>query len=112
MADECDHVAGILKVTPSDRLRGVPEDGLDVGASAPVPYVWPRWVLRQLAEPSRDEALPHHSASDHRGVRPTGRLGVVLRRRDHPRSRRSNDAAARADTAVRVRYRPRRMGPE
>src|SRR5581483_6618609 len=39
------------------RLRGVPRDPFPVGAPPALPDVRPRRLLRQLAAPSRDEAL-------------------------------------------------------
>jgi hypothetical protein len=41
-------------------------DRLAVGAPAALPDVWPRRLLRQLAEPPRDQALPQDAPSDHR----------------------------------------------
>ena len=46
-------------------------------------------LLRRLAEPPRDQALSRDPASDHRGLRPAGRLGMVLRRRGDARPQRS-----------------------
>ena len=89
MADECRHVAGIRNVTPS--ALGCEEClkmRLALGAPAPLPDVRPRRLLRQLAEPPRDEALPRDRPSDHRGLRPARGLGLVLRRRGDARPRR------------------------
>src|SRR5262249_53292912 len=84
------------------RLRGVPRNRLTLGASPAVPDLRPCRLLRRLAEPPRDQAFPYDAAPDYRGLRPAGRLGMVLCRRDLPRSRREYDAAARADSALRL----------
>jgi hypothetical protein len=48
----------------------VPEDRLALGTSAPVPDLRSCRVLRRLAEPARDGALPRDRAPGHRGLRP------------------------------------------
>ena len=71
------------------RLRGMPQNsGRMVGASAPVPHLRSRRLLRRLAEQTCDQAFPSHTASHHRGLRSPGRLGLVLCRRSLSRSRR------------------------
>ena len=82
------------------RLRGMPGDGRHLGAPASVPQLRPRRLLRRLEEPARHQALQGNAASDHRGLRPARRLGLVLRRRGHPRSVGSKDTAQRADPAL------------
>ncbi len=67
------------------RLRGMPEDRVALGASAPVSNLRPCRLLRQLAEPPRHEAFSPDRPSDHRRLRSAGRLGMVLYRRGHAR---------------------------
>src|SRR5215831_19201173 len=88
--------------TECARLRRVFEDSLAVGAFAPVQDLWSCWLLRFITASPRDKALPQHRASDHRRLRSARRLGVVLRRRSDVRSDRSNDAAQRANTEIRL----------
>src|SRR3954447_11254081 len=64
-----------------DWLRGVPEDGQRLGATPPLPFLWPRRVLRLVAEQARHRALPQDQASRDPDLRARGRLEVVLRRR-------------------------------
>ena len=52
------------------RLRGMPEDRRSVGSPTAVPDLRPCRLLRQLAEPPRDQAFPRHPPSDHRGYDP------------------------------------------
>ena len=74
------------------RLRGMPGNGLAVGPSAALPDVRARRLLRQLAEPPRDQAFPPDPPSDHRRLRsPEGWAGAV----DESGRARSPDAAAR-----------------
>jgi hypothetical protein len=64
--DRADRSAGA-----SRWLRRVPRDGRMVGSPAHVPALWPRLVLRQLAEQARLGACPRHRSSD-RTVRERG----------------------------------------
>ena len=58
MSDPCTHLDMIKPVTPSARgLRGVPENGRRLGASAPLPHVRARRLLRLLALQARDQAF-------------------------------------------------------
>jgi len=50
------------------RVRGMLEDRLALGASAPVSDLRPCRMLRRLAEPARDAALPRDTASGDRGL--------------------------------------------
>src|SRR5207249_12147791 len=84
------------------RLRGVPEDGFDLGPSPALPDVRARRLLRQLAEPSRHPPLPRHAPPDHRGVRPARGLGMVLPRRGDARPRRRRAAPEGPDPALRL----------
>lgn len=59
-------------------------------------------LVDAVATSEVEEALPGHRPPDHRGVRSTRRLGMVLCRRAIRRTARA-DAANRADSAVRVR---------
>src|SRR5207237_404166 len=65
----------------NEGLRGVPEDGRHVAASAPVPRLRPRRLLRRLEEQARDQALPLDEAPDHHVARAGRGLELVLRRR-------------------------------
>src|SRR4029453_14770796 len=88
--------------TQRARLRGLPEDRFDLGPLAPVQDVRPRRLLRQLAEPPRHPALSRVPSSDHRGLRPARRMGLVLCRRGHDRPRRRHDCADGAYPALRL----------
>ena len=103
MVDQCSHVASIRDVTPS--ALGCEEclkTRLALGASAAVPDLRPCRLLRQLAQPSRDQAFPGDRPSHHRGLRSARRLGLVLHRRDRGRPARSNTAAG-PDPALRMK---------
>src|SRR5690349_18679930 len=84
------------------RLRGMPRDGIVVGAPETVQDVRSRRLLRRLPEQTRDSALSPDSSPDHRGVRSARGLGLVLRGRGVVRSGRTDDAANRAYPAVRL----------
>ena len=89
MADTCTHLDQIKDVAPSG--NGCVEC-LRMGTRwvhlRRCTDVRPHRLLRQLARAARDRPLPRDRASDHPVVR-TGRgLVLVLRRRDHVRSRR------------------------
>src|SRR5215471_19466695 len=77
-------------------LRRVLKNGLEVGSFEALPYLRPCRLLRQFSPPSCDKALSRNEAPDHRRLRSTGRLGMVLRRRSHARPVRSNDTSQRA----------------
>src|ERR1700680_1743760 len=49
-------------------LRGMPENGGQLGPSTPVLGVRPRWLLRLVEEQTRDEALSSQRAPDHEVV--------------------------------------------
>src|SRR5690242_5519136 len=74
------------------RLRGMLEDARPLGASAALPHVWPRRLLRQLAGQARDEAQSLDGPPDHQELRAGRGLGLVLRGRALHRAR-----AARLD---------------
>jgi hypothetical protein len=65
MSKTCTHMATIRDVTERARLRGVPQDRRRLGALADLPHLRPCRLLRSVAEPSRDQALPRHPTSDH-----------------------------------------------
>src|SRR5438874_12287508 len=69
---------------PRPGLCRLPEDRRRVGAPSRVSIVRPRRVLRFLAEPSRDEALPRVEASARDLGRARRDVDVVLRRRALP----------------------------
>ena len=104
MADECRHAEMVQDVTPS--ARGC-EECLKTGSE---------WVHLRLCrtcghvgccdDSPNKHATKHFHATQppgHRRLRPAGRLGLVLRRRDLSRPVRSPDAAGRADSAVLLR---------
>jgi len=57
-----------------------------------------RWLLRRFAASPRYRAFPRNQASDHRGIWPAWRLGLVLYRRGTDRPP-GPDSAARPDPA-------------
>src|SRR5438105_11480676 len=73
-----------------------------MGALAALPDLRPRRLLRRLAEPARHQALPREPPPHHRGLRPPGRMGLVLHRRGDARPFRSRHAPARSDSPVRL----------
>jgi hypothetical protein len=76
MIDGCSHEGGHSRCnTERAWVRGMPENRLALGTSAPVPDLWSCRVLRRLAEPARDAALPGDRAPDHRRLRPARGLG-------------------------------------
>src|SRR3954467_2994821 len=77
-----------------------------LGPPAPVPDVRPHRLLRQLAGPARDEALPRQRSSRHSLVRAGRGLGLLLPGRAVPRRatgpfRRGRDAPLRSAPKVR-----------
>src|SRR5437879_11062011 len=62
-------------------VRRVRENGRAVGASAHLPAVWRHLVLRQLAQPPRDEARARERASGGRLGGARGAVAVLLSRR-------------------------------
>ena len=82
------------------RLRGMPEDRQRMGASAALPHLRPCRLLRRFAQQARHRAFPRDPPSGHRRLRPAGRLGLVLCRRDVPRPVGPTDAAGRPDPEV------------
>jgi len=75
MAHECVHAGGIRDVTPS--ALGC-EECLKIGSPwvhlRPLPDLRPCRLLRQLAQPSCNQALSQDPPSDHRGLRSAGRI--------------------------------------
>ena len=61
-------------------IVALPAGGHVVGASAPVPDLRPRRLLRQLAGPPRHTPRPSEDPPGHRVLRARRALGVVLRR--------------------------------
>lgn len=59
-------------------LRGLPENRRFLGASAPVPDMRPRWLLRLLAEPAREKTLPCKRPPDRPVLRAGRGLALVL----------------------------------
>ena len=77
MIDKCSHEAGHSRRNAEPaRLRGVPQDRLALGTSAPMPDLWACRVLRRLAEPARDATLPADKATGHRRFTTRPRAGV------------------------------------
>src|SRR5436190_19954066 len=87
----------------------MPADRRGLGHPAPVPDVRPRRLLRQLAGPARDEALPRQRPSRHPLVRAGRGLGLLLpgravpRRASRPRWR-GRDAPLRSAPKVREKF--------
>src|SRR5690242_18316577 len=63
------------------RLRGMPEDGRQLGAPAPMPHLRPRGLLRFIEKQARHQAFSLVQAPDYQIVRAGRRLGLVLYRR-------------------------------
>src|SRR3954470_17151069 len=59
----------------------MPRTRRHLGASAAVPHLWQRRLLRRLEEQARDEALPFHQPSDRHIDRARRGLELVLHRR-------------------------------
>ena len=59
----------------------MPGDGRYLGASAGVPQLWPRWLLRFFKKQTCHETLPPDQASSRAILRAWGRLALVLRGR-------------------------------
>src|SRR5271167_977134 len=53
-----------------------------MGAPSHVLALWSRWMLRQLSQSARYQALPSHQASHHAVHRTRGKLALVLLGRD------------------------------
>src|SRR5215218_716569 len=84
------------------RLPGLPGHRGHLGGAAAVRGVRAGRLLRQLAQPARDQALPGHRAPDHPVLPARRGLVVVLRRRADLR-----DRGRRAGPSQRVRERRR-----
>ncbi len=81
-SDGCSHASQIRAVHPSARrLRGLPAHRRRVGPPAHLHDMWPHGLLRQLAEPPRDEALSCDQSPDRQVDGAWRAVGMVLRRR-------------------------------
>src|SRR5713226_6676021 len=63
----------------------MPQDGRQLGASAPVSELWPRRLLRLFEKQTRHGTFSRHEASRHSFARARRKLDVVLHRRSHVR---------------------------
>src|SRR5438270_12772470 len=75
----------------------MPEDRFSLGAPAAMSHLRSCRLLRRLSEPPRHQTFPRDGTSGYRRLRPARKLGLVLYRRDLPRSVRPRYAAARPD---------------
>src|SRR6266853_4899261 len=78
--------------TQHPRLRGMPRDGRHLGASAPVPRVRTRRLLRRFEEQARKQAFQKDRASDHDLPRAGRELELVLCRRARHGARMSGES--------------------
>jgi hypothetical protein len=86
MTGQCAHLDHVRDVEPLDAttVRGMPADEQPVGASAPLPNMRSRRLLRRLTQQARHETFSCHAAPDNEELRGRRELAVVLRRRGVP----------------------------